>query len=196
MIITDQLQQKVGESDFDYHKRLIRGKLVDKTLADIDYSELSKLVYGVEYSGDVARRMFYGSNRTLDLMEKECLETSSDAIMSEMDAKMIEIRKERQKLFDQRTAFNKLVRDRSRQEELNDIIESAICENKLPQLTHDPVPVRESDNDLLVSLSDIHYGATHSNYWNTYNSDVCARMFEAYIGEIIKIAERHNSENC
>ena len=31
------LQQKPDESNFDYQKRLVYGKLVDKTLADMDY---------------------------------------------------------------------------------------------------------------------------------------------------------------
>ena len=47
------LNKRPDESDLDYHKRLINGKLVDKTLADIDYSELSNLVYGQSYSSDV-----------------------------------------------------------------------------------------------------------------------------------------------
>ena len=33
---TEELLKKNGESDIDYHKRMIYGKLVDKTLADID----------------------------------------------------------------------------------------------------------------------------------------------------------------
>lgn len=41
-----QLAKKDDESQFDYHKRLIYGKLVDKTLSDVDYTELSKLAYG------------------------------------------------------------------------------------------------------------------------------------------------------
>ena len=56
-----------NETPLEYHKRLIYGKLVDKTLADIDYSELSEYAYGQSYSSDVARRMFYGSRRTLEL---------------------------------------------------------------------------------------------------------------------------------
>lgn len=35
-----------GETTPEYHKRLIYGKLVDKTLADLDYSELAMEVYG------------------------------------------------------------------------------------------------------------------------------------------------------
>ena len=62
-----------NESQLDYHKRLVYGKLVDKTLADMDYTELAELVYGQPYSSDVARRMLYGSRRTLELMDSGIL---------------------------------------------------------------------------------------------------------------------------
>lgn len=63
------LERQQGESALDYHKRLIWGKLVDKTLCDVSYSDLSELVYGQRYSPDVARRMMYGSRRTLEKMQ-------------------------------------------------------------------------------------------------------------------------------
>lgn len=73
-------------------------------------------LYRQPYSSDVARRMLYGSRRTLELMDAERVGSVVDSgILSELDEKMIELRKERQKFYDQRNAFNKVVRDRSRQ---------------------------------------------------------------------------------
>lgn len=192
-----QIERLETESELDYHKRLVYGKLVDKTLADIDYSELAGLAYGQEYSSDVARRMFYGSRKTLELMDKERVESVSDSdVAGEIDAKMIELRKERQKFFDQRNAYNKLIRERSRQEELNEILVDAVKSGSLPRLEYVPVEIEQSDNDLLVSLNDIHYGADVHNYWNTYNSSVCREMMCRYIDRIISIGETHHSENC
>jgi hypothetical protein len=103
-----QIERAETESELDYHKRLIYGKLVDKTLADADYSELAKLAYGQEYSSDVARRMFYGSKKTLELMDKARIENRKEADVSdEIDAKLIELRKERQKFYDYRAAYSK-----------------------------------------------------------------------------------------
>ena len=61
------LSRREGESVVEHHKRIVMGKLVDKTLSDYDYTELAKYAYGKEYAPDVARRMFYGSRKTLDL---------------------------------------------------------------------------------------------------------------------------------
>lgn len=191
------IARKPNESALAYHKRIVYGKLVDKTLGDVDYTELSELAYGQSYSSDVARRMFYGSKRTLELISAEEASKIDDVnILSELDEKMIELRKERQKFYDQRNAFNKIVRERSRQEELNEIIVDAIHNGELPRLNYERNIVESSSNDLLVSLNDLHYGAVHSNYWNEYNSDIAKDMMVNYLDRIINIADTHNSENC
>lgn len=193
----DRLLKQPNETDLAYHKRLIFGKLVDGTLADADYSELAPYVYGKEFSTDVARRMMYGSCRTLKLLEQGAEnEITSESILSELDAKKIELQKERQKFFDQRNAFNKIVRDRARQEELNEILTEAVINGELPSLNYAPAAVADSDNDLLVSLNDLHYGADVDNYWNKYNSEICRQMLCRYLDEIIEIGRLHGSENC
>ena len=191
------LNKKENESQLQYHKRLINGKLVDKTLADIDYSELSEFVYGQQYSSDVARRMMYGSRRTLELIDEERLNgiTDEDTI-SEIDEKMIELKKERQKFYDHRNAFNKVIRERAREEELHEILNDAILYGNLPELSHEPTFIESSDNDLLVSLNDMHYGIDICNAWNTYNPEVCGEMLCNYLDQIVTIALRHHSENC
>ena len=193
-----QLDRLDGESKLQHHKRLIDGKLTDKTLADIDYSELSEYVYGQPYSSDVARRMMYGSKKTLDLMEEEGRTAVSGTEMaSELDVKMIELQKERQKFFDQRMAYNKLLRERAREEELNEIIERCVASGNLPELHYEqPLDIVISDNTLLISLNDLHYGANIDNAWCKYNSEICAEMMEHYLDEIIHIANIHMSDDC
>lgn len=63
-------------------------------------------------------------------------------------------------------------------------------------LEYQPHDIVHSDNDLLVSLNDIHYGANVHNAWNVYNSDICAEMMRSYLDRIIEIGKRHSSENC
>lgn len=192
-----RIEQRENESKLDYHRRLVYGKLVDKTLADIDYSELSELVYGQPYSSDVARRMLYGSRKTLELLDEERVSQSGGSdIMAELDEKMVELRKERQKFYDMRNAFNKVIRERSRQEELNEILVSAVQSGELPELSYERHYIETSDNDLLCSLNDMHYGVDIHNAWNTYNPEVCREMMCAYLDKILQIAERHGSENC
>lgn len=174
------------------------GKLVDHTIDD-DYAELSERLFGEGncfHSSEVRKRM-YGMKAVIDAIERDGEASIKDEdMLSTLESKKIELQIERQKFYDQRNAFNRVVRERSRQEELNEILTEAVMAGNLPQLQYVHSDVQQSDNDLLVSLNDIHYGANVSNYWNTYNSDICREMMCHYLDRIISIAETHRSENC
>lgn len=177
---------------------IVIGKLVDRTIDD-DYEELSERLFGEGncFNSSEVRKRMYGMKAIIEAIERDGeAAIQSEDKLSMLDSKRIELQIERQKFFDQRNAFNKLLRERSRQEELNEILAEAIQSGSLPRLNYSRVEVEPSDNDLLVSLNDIHYGANVQNYWNTYNSDICREMMCRYLDRIISIGETHSSENC
>lgn len=196
-----EIHKRKDETDFQFHKRIIFGKLIDKTLSDIDYAELSEPAYGQRYSSDVARRMFYGSKRTLEILENNAaVVATTNPQLSEVNDSIIELRKERQKCRDQRTAYNKVLRDRVREEEFLEILKESIGKSTVPSLTpflsNAYMDIKPSDNDLLVSLNDIHYGIIADNAWTKYNPEICRQMMQRYLERIIEIARTHGSENC
>lgn len=177
---------------------IVIGKLVDRTIDD-DYEELSERLFGEGncFSASEVRKRMYGMKAIIEAIERDGEESIRDAdTLSALDVKKIELQMERQKFYDQRNAFNRLIRERSRQEELNEILVEAVKSGNLPQLHYERFDIAPSDNDLLVSLNDIHYGTNVSNFWNTYNSDVCREMMCRYLDRIISIGETHRSENC
>lgn len=180
---------------------IVIGKLVDHTIDD-DYEELSERLFGDGncFSASEVRKRMYGMKSIIEAIERDGEDGESEIqdedMISLLDSKRIELQKERQKFFDQRNAYNKLLRERSRQEELNEILVDAVRSGNLPSLQYVRSEIPCSDNDLLVSLNDIHYGANVQNYWNTYNSDVCRDMMCKYLDHIISIRETHKSENC
>lgn len=191
------LERLPQETALQHHRRLIEGKLVDKTLSDYDYAELAPYVYGQDYSADVARRMMYGSAKTLQIMESESPAASTDvALLGELELKRIELRKERQRFFDQRNEYNRMVREQAREEELREILQRTIESGKLPVLEYEPFEAYVTDTDLIVSLNDLHYGAQHSNYWGEYNSDICKQMLAKYLDSIIAITRTHKAQDC
>lgn len=177
---------------------IVIGKLVDRTIDD-DYEELSERLFGEGncFSSSEVRKRMYGMKALIDAIEQDGEASIVDMdLLSEIDAKKIELQKERQKFFDQRNAYTKLLRERSRQEELNEILFDAVKAGNLPTLNYTYTDIAPSDNDLLVSMNDIHYGANVQNYWNTYNSDICRNMMRKYLDRIISIGKTHCSENC
>ena len=166
-----------NESPLDYHKRIVYGKLVDKTLADLDYTEIAELIYGKPYASDVARRMLYGSRATLELLDRERVDSTEDCdVRAEIDAKMFELQKERQRFFDQRREFNKLVAKSGREDHLYDTLleaAGALCDT-VGKLYDGSVPeLYTSDSEAVLVLADWHYGMTTDNVFNKYNKEIC-----------------------
>lgn len=184
-----------GESYIAYAKRITNGK-ADGTL-DIDYVEWGNALIDKEYSSENLRKAFYFVNSMLQNIDVEVESNfTEDDLIREIEQKKIELQKEKIKFQDQRTAFNKLIRERARQEETNQIIIDTINSGNLPKLNYTYKEYKSTDNDLLVSLNDIHYGIEIDNAWNKYNSDICRDMFEEYLDKILQIKKLHDSQNC
>lgn len=181
-----ELKRMEDESPFEYHKRLVYGKLVDKTLADIDYTELSELVYGQSYSSDTARRMMYGSRRTLELIDAERITAGDNiSIADEIEAKIVELKKERQKFFDQRREYNKMISADGRKEHLYDVLAQAAnhLNSTVGNLYKDsPQPTFSTgSNEAVLVFSDWHYGMTTENIFNNYNTKICKERVYAVV---------------
>lgn len=182
-----QINRMRDESNLDYHKRLIYGKLVDKTLADMDYTELAELVYGQPYSSDVARRMMYGSRRTLELIDKEKKgEVSDDGILSEIDEKIIELRKERQKFYDQRREYNRLISIEAREEHLRESLITAA--NNLRSSVGNMYDrkynetISKNNTEAVLVFSDWHFGLKTSNIFNHFDTEICRQRVKHIVG--------------
>lgn len=197
-----ELNRKANESLLDYHKRIIYGKLVDKSLSDVDYTELSSLVYGQAYSSDVARRMFYGSRRTLELMDSERVSMVEDTdTLSEIDTKLLELKRERQKYADQRREFNKLVSKEAREEHLYEVLSSAAVSlsESVGSLFagestgFDTLADRNDECSAVLVLNDWHYGMVADNIFNKYNTEICK---ERVRDVVLKTKERLLLHGC
>ena len=176
---------------------IVIGKLVDKTI-DEDYDELSERLFGEGncFNSSEVRKRMYGMKAIIDAIEQDSESVSGEDMLSAIGEQRIRLQEDRQRFFDQRNALNKVIREKSRRDEFNEIFERCMKSGKLPNLEYEDSPVPFSDNDIVVSLNDIHFGATINNSWRVYDSDICADMMRMYLRKIISIAELHKSENC
>lgn len=182
--VISPLLRRAGESDLQYHRRLVYGKLVDKTLSDYDYVELSKYVYGKQYAADVARRHMYGSKYTLQLLEKEQIQNTQNAsIITDIDAKIDELKRERQKFFDQRREYNKIQAEAGRREHLYERLGQAADElsETVGDVFAGQTALGVCDNEAVLVFSDWHYGMVTHNTFNTYNTDICKERVQEVV---------------
>lgn len=184
--------RRENESYLDWKARLILGKL-DKTV-DLDWSEIVDIL-GLDCSSDHLRKTAYGFKEAYEYYKDKLEdEINDDNILNELELKRIELEKEKQKFYDQRTAYKQLLRGSARFDELKDIVQRTI--EDIEPHTYNGNDIQASDNDLLVGLNDIHYGAVINNHWNKYSPEIAKERLEKYISEIISIKKTHNSENC
>jgi hypothetical protein len=151
------LLKSPNESKLAYIRRIVYGKLVDKTI-DEDYTILAPLVFEKEYSSDVARRMFYGVRALLDVIgDEEFNNVSEDSILKEIEEKRLELEKERKKLQATKIEYNRNLRTESRQELLYENIKDT--QERLPLPDFKDVIVKDNDGSYVLCWTDLHYGA-------------------------------------
>lgn len=184
----DLLKRKNNETQLQYIKRIVYGKLVDKIL-DNDYTELSQLIFGKEYSSDVARRMFYGARNILEVLDTEIENNiEDDLIIQELSDKKLELEKEKIRVRDQRRKLSELVRSQARFEQIKeDVIECA--KNIQPNLLGDVIGFsnEKSKQEAVLTLSDIHYGMRTNNYVNKYDTDIVKERFKILLDKTIDV---------
>lgn len=174
-----------GESELQYHKRLVNGKLVDKSLADIDYSELAEPLYGQQYSSDFTRRMMYGSKYTLALLEKEAYASDCQDELVSLDEKRRELQEERYKLS---SAKIELQRERRQTSHIDLFLEQLKEEaGRLEPPEIIPIADEDCDSEWVLGLGDIHYGAVFNSAHNSYSRAECKRRFATTLGEVKKM---------
>lgn len=161
---------------------------------DLDWAEI-QAKYNITCNSDTIRKasstIFGGQFRTEYLKNQIYTNPEEFSREKELDKKIADIRKEKQKLFDQRREYNKLLVSDARAEHLNDellsIAENLNKEYPLVQLEeYKPVNTKR---EALLALSDWHYGMVTDNIWNTYNTDICKKRVEKLISKVIEYLE-------
>lgn len=165
---------------------------------DLDWQEIIAK-YGLDIHYDTLRKAtqtIFGGAFVSEYFKSKQAEKNDDSYLDEIKAEKQEIKKEKQKLFDERTALNKALRENARIEEDLSKLEVLIKNNGTVTLPKVENIIDESDNDLFIALSDFHLGIKTDNYFGSYDSDIAAQRLSQYLNKIIKIKELHNSENA
>lgn len=188
-----RLERLPTETEIEHHKRLIFGKLVDKTLSDEDYVELSQYVYGKSLSSDVCRREMYGSRYTLELFEKDKENklinnridnnVEEDDFIKQLEDKKIALEKERKKLQATKIELNRNLRTDSRFELLYENIREAIERVEVPKF--EPIFPISKKKEHVVVFSDVHLGSCFKSITNFYSKEECKNRFNKLLGELI-----------
>ena len=123
-----------------------------------------------------------------------------DNYLSQLKDTIIELKKERVKTRDEKNDFNKLIRESAR----NDNFKSQIIDS-IKTHTNDCLEYNSrnnvyvdnnGNNDLIISLFDVHNGIYIDNAFNKYNKDVLKDRLSEYLDKVLEVQYRHKSRNA
>lgn len=189
----ERLKRKEDEKFYLYVKRLVDGKFKDGTLSDFDHTEIYKAVYRIEVNSSEARKRMYGLRDFFENFNQEELNNfSNDDAIKELEAKRLEIEKERKKLQATKIEYNRNLRVESRQE--------LLYENIRDEKERLPLPIFEeryysvNNGEYLLAFTDIHYGADFVSENNIYNREETKKRFEFIVSRTKQMCrEKHIS---
>lgn len=146
-----------------------------------------------DYNESWYRKMYQSFIMVFDSIKEQYFNGEQ---IDELEKKKQEIIKEKCRLNDVRTAYNKSLRNDARLEERLDKLEDVFKQQGQNVFTNLEVDKENTDNDLLVILSDLHIGQTFNSVFGSYNTDIASQRMKKYLGEILHIANKNQSTNC
>lgn len=188
-----------GENEEQFLWRI--GQAKDSGTIDMDWNEIADIM-NKEFREDESEYRNESAYRKPYQQAKRFFEANvfdkyeNDSYVNELRVAKQEIRKEKQKLFDERVSLNKTLREQGRMESMFDIVVRAIDEYTPTKFDYVPNDVFESDNDLIIHLTDIHCGVNIDSGFNTFNYDILKQRLKNYLDEINDIRLTYNSQNA
>lgn len=177
------------------------GKAKDSGVLDLNWDEIADIM-NKEFREDVSEYRSEAAYRKPYQQAKRFYESgifkdsSDDTYLAELRSEKYEIRKEKQKLFDERAALTKLLREQGRMESMFDVVKRAIEEYKPVNFNYIPSNVPDSDNDLIIHLTDVHSGVNIDSPFNVFNMEVLEQRLKNYLDEIFDIQNTYKSQNA
>lgn len=149
---------------------------------------------GENYTESAYRKKYQSFEKMFSGNQK--LFSDNEEVLSEISEQRRELEKEKIKFRDERNAWNKQNRIAARTEQKLDYLEEQLVSMGKVNFSNHTTPVTVRGNsDLLITISDIHYGLNYNNYFGTYNSDICKNYLAKYLEKIISIGSRHKARN-
>ena len=183
-------QKMNDENEYEYIYRI--GSQKDQIGTWQDVADILNDELGYEYTESRYRKMYQAFKK----MASGHSQPRNDFADSDLIQQRLELEKERVRLRDERGEMNRIIREQARSKTMIDMIRDVIAESIPPMPGYSPFDIQESDNDLVVHLTDIHAGLNTKNFANQYDAATMRHRLGAYADKICWIQRTHDSENC
>lgn len=162
-------------------------------LNDLDWDEIVTK-YDLGIHRDVLRKAFQspmgGYSVYKYLQEKQNNNIEDNETIKLMNDKIEELKKERYKLQATKIEYNRNIRKDSRFELFYENIKDS--KDRLPLPEFEELQINENDGGYVLSIADVHYGATFESENNIYNREEVKRRFEVLLQKLKKLIHKNN----
>lgn len=196
--MNDMLKKLPTENEAQYIFRVGQAKdnnLITDTWETVSPILNTELGYEEEdWKGESAWRKRY--RNYLEAYEQIFSKSHFDQTrLDELEEQKRELEKAKIKLRDERIDYQKSIREDARRESFVELIERAMAK-QVEVFEYKPSPIIDSNEDMVVCLSDLHAGIEVQNWWNTYNTSVLKQRLHRYLNEINDIQTLHRCKIC
>lgn len=196
-VINSKALMQLNETPKAYRIRLYK----NKELYGLNNEEIGKLcneAFGVDWTESAHRKKTQNYLRGYNDAKEEMgtVDQQLQNMIDENKRLIKEVKKEKQKLSDERVEFNRQIRQEARKESYVDMVKRIICEDVEPVNIPVHYTLFDSQTDLLCHLTDIHTGIEINNWKNVFNEDVLKQRIEKYTSDILDIRGLHQAQDC
>lgn len=169
-----------------------------ENISDLDWVDI-KNKYSIPYHYDTLRKAsqtIFGGAAVAEYYKNKGFSTANQEWQDEIQMQKRELEREKIKFRDERTAWQKQNYIQARVEHKLDTLEYELSKMGNANFNvHNNTQIN-SDNDLLVMLSDLHIGQTFKSMFGEFNTDIAKDRLNQYLNEIIDLQKLYNSEKC
>lgn len=108
-----------------------------------------------------------------------------------LDSKKRELERLKIKFRDERNAWNKQNYANARVEETLDLLEEKLSNIGKEKYFNCTVEHRQSNNELIVCLSDLHIGQAFDSFFGEYDFEVAIKRLRKYLDKVVEIGQLH-----
>lgn len=192
MIVITPYKRFENESDEELIYRVCSDKDLIGSWQDV--ANILNELLGTEYTESKFRKQFQAFNKMLNANRGKF--TDSDEQIKEIEVQKRELERKKIQFRDERNAWQKQNYADARVEEKLDKLEDELTSLGRTNFdTHNTLSI-DSDNDMLVILSDLHIGQTFDSIFGKYNTDIAKDRLNQLLNEVLSIRDLHNSRKC
>jgi len=190
-----------NESKYDFIKRIVYGKMVDKTL-DIDYELLSEPIFGEGncYNSSEVRKRMYGIKYLIDIIDQQNIDSiQDDDVLKSYELKKQELQKEKIKIQTEKLNLSQMLREEARYELFTERAIEAINNSNpllIPEIhiENNKYPNREG----VLIFADPHYGkdleikGLRGEILNKYSPEIFEKRMWQLLEETVVICNKED----